>query len=237
MVDKISELNYLVIDSKNGVGTSTNFSYQLQNPIVIKKFIQMVYCSIPNTNYLIESGYNDAFKISFLDDPTFTVKEFTIPAKNYTSAELATTITSLINFDNCTISYDANTYKFSMSADNYNFTLNNISNNCYSILGWPYPQVSISKALYVKYGLDFVSPSLLYILINNLDNYKIHGKNTSGTFIIPIQSSTSEINIYSNNSEFTNVMFVNTDVVLNNIEIKIKKDDSTIYNNQNMSTK
>jgi len=83
----MNNLNYLVINSKyrQNNQSSTDFTIQLYKPIIIKKYIKLIFSSIPESSYQINEN-NQKFKIVFSDS---TTKQFNVPIGNYNTTSLA----------------------------------------------------------------------------------------------------------------------------------------------------
>ena len=233
----MNDVSYLVIDSKYKIsGHSCNFTQQLQSTVKITKFIQLLYCSIPNTEYLITTGYNDKFKVIFADA---VEKDVTLTSKNYNTTTLSAEILTKVNYASFTPAYSINEYKYIFSASQ-NFTIKKQDSTnlkkCNDIIGIGNNDIiSASNIAKSEKCINFTKPSKLYIHIKNLNNGKFYGSGPSSSFIIPINAGSGEVNVWNSNNSYTNVIFVNnTD--LNNIEIKLLRSDNTEWTNNDSET-
>lgn len=234
MTDKT--LNYIVINSQdkdNKIDTSTNFVYSFSHPIKIKNYIKLVHMSIPETSYLIQTNKNDKFHIIFADN---TNKTITIPQQNYDETTLANIIKTLVNYANFDITVNYDLRKFVLTA-NMNFTIkNDVNYNINDILGLNILQdnISIANTLTCPNIYDFLQPSMLYISIDELKNNKIMTKkNLYTSFVVPVFCGKNDVNFFDANHLYENIIYVDYDITLNYMNIKIYDQDGNLYNNQN----
>jgi len=115
---------FILIDSKYrraGIGSSTDFIYDLSEPINISNRVFLKYASIPLTSYLI-NNYNRTFKINSttitLDKGNYTQDSF----KDHLQNKLNSSFPGIY-----TVIFNANTYKFTISqASNFTLDMNSI---------------------------------------------------------------------------------------------------------------
>jgi len=219
---------YIVIDSskENALGTSCNFKYLLSENVVFKG-LKLLYCAIPFSSYLID-WTNDTFSIKFNDN---TIKNITITHCDYDTNSLATTINTLVNYSNFTMSFDQWLYKYKISASQ-NFQILNGTIN--ALLGFNDGQISnLNNATAINI-VDFLNDTLFYIKINNYYNNLIQDNNFSYTFVIPNTASKYEICYYFNNINFNNEIIFDYEQVENSLEICIYDLNNQKFDNNGL---
>jgi len=231
----MNNLNYLVINSKyrQNNQSSTDFTIQLYKPIIIKKYIKLIFSSIPESSYQINEN-NQKFKIVFSDS---TTKQFNVPIGNYNTTSLANIIKTNVNYDSFNIIFDTSINKFIFSSATKDFTIYSVPYSINYILGFDMNK-NYSSTLLVLYGanvLNFIEPSMFYICINNLYNPNIITNNNYNiSYIVPVTASKDDVN-YFNSNVYENIIYCEN-VKLTNLKIKIITDDGQDYQNQNLDT-
>lgn len=215
-------------NDKNNSST-TDFTFKLSTPITIRNYVQLYYAAIPNTSYLINSS-NNIFKVTFWNG---TVKQITIPSQNFTTDTLATYIKNNVNYNTFTPVYNSDTYKYSFTSSTLDFTINYVSNSVNKILGLlDTDQNSTWLSLKATNAPDFWDDKLLFISIEGLYGNIISNKSFSKSFIIPVTSARGNIIYYLNdNNDDDNKIEINSTILLNEFNVKIKKTDGTLWNN------
>lgn len=224
--------NYLIIDtSKRNTGTSTSCTISLDRNIIIKNYLHLVYAYIPITHYLMNDSTNK-LTIVFSDNPP-TTRAITLTNKNYDTTTLAIEIKNQIAFNGFKIKYDIDTYKYTCSTGLYNFTIKgNVNNSVNTVIGFnkDSDSSSLNLSLVSPNIIDFLSPSILYIKINDLTNKITSTKFNPHTFIVPITVAKGEVNLYYSDI-MKNSFETPQEENIQNINLTINTID--YYNNNN----
>lgn len=204
----------------------TDFVFPLAQTIKITNFFQLVYCSIPNTNYLI-NNYNNNLIITFNDS---TIKNIILVNKNYDVDSLATEIKNAINYSSFDMIFDKNMIKFQLSASQ-SF---NVSGSMCDILGITQNQLFNNSNVYTTNSINFTSPQILYISINEIQNPNvICNTSKSTTFFIHNSAMKNSIMAYYS-YDYDNIVYVDYPIDLNYIHVKILDESFNLYDNNNI---
>jgi len=215
----------ILIDSSDRMSSSnssSDFTINLTKPVIIKKSMQLKFCSIPNTWYLVNSN-NNTFSIKYSDS---VVENITLWIGDYTVNSLIDSLNLLLNHTNINISFDELLFKFKIVCDIDFQILNGWINN---LLGFENNQTSINQSLYAKNIFNFVYNWLYYICINDLFNTNIiSSKNKWFTFCILNNCDRNSLLFYYNNWYYENIYWTNNVHVFNSIWVKILDNNFNI---------
>ena len=139
-MDNLSKSKYLLIDSANRLSysnSSTDFYYRFVQGIEIYSYVKLIYCMIPNSQYLIEQNINDTFTITVNNDDDYLV---TLNYGDFSAIDLCENLKTGINQNqdlidiNFTCDFNNNTSHYIFSADT-DFTIT-FNNSLQKILGF-----------------------------------------------------------------------------------------------------
>lgn len=209
-------------ESKSADVNSSNSRkiWTLQNPIVlpnnsdVKMLCSVESCSIPLSFYTINDT-NNKLKIS---GTTYTIEN-----GNYSASSIITEIQSIQSA--FLMSYSATTSKFKLDASGSPFTIDDVDNNAYNLLG-----ISSSIHSYTTYlaphVVNLVYTSGVYLSLNNIENNNIDTgtlqQSSTCLLRIPINQPTNTYLQYFNNVGFKNLLSAS---VLNQVDLSILDDD------------
>jgi hypothetical protein len=194
--------------------------WSLQNPIVlpnnsdVKMLCSVESCSIPLSYYTINET-NNKIKING--------QTFIITNGNYNATSIITEIESIQQI--FTISYSATTSKFRFSTLQNAFTVDDVENNAYDLLGIISSEHAYTTLL-APHPVNLVYTSGIYVSLNNVENNNIDTgtiQQTSTCLLrIPINQPTNTYLQYFNNVGFKNLLSAS---VLNQVDLSILDDN------------
>jgi len=224
---------YIIINStatsESTSSTSTNFTFKLAQQIEISKYLKLLYCAIPCSNYLISASNNNLI-ITFADA---TVKNISIASQNYTTATLATAIQTAVNYASFAMVFDSNLSKYKLTASQ-NFS---ISGSMCKTLGIAQNQAFNSNPAntYAASSINFNSPQILYIKINEFSNENIFTAQPKPVSFFVHNNVLKNSIIYYFAEMYDNIVSVSTNpVLLSHLHIQILDEDFKIYDNLNI---
>jgi hypothetical protein len=222
----MNNIKKTIVINSNLYDNKTDFVFQLPQTIKITKYLQLVYASIPNTNYLITGDTNElvvAFSDGYNMLPTLT-------PKNYDVDTLSTEIKSKVNYAMFDIVFDKAKLKYQLTASQ-SF---NVTGSMCKILGIEQNQLFNNLNIYAKDSINFNMPQILYILVNEILNPNvICNTSKSSTFIIHNNVLKSNNIIYFSYM-YDNIVNVDYPIELNQLHIKILDENYQTYNNLNI---
>ena len=222
-------MKYFVVNSKNRLDyneSTHSFKIKLADTINITEGVQLKYCSIPFTEYLI----NDYSNILTIDDTNITLTK-----GNYNITDLLTHLNTKIqvSFANMTVTYNSSTLKMNFENDE-DFTLNfsNYNTELNEILGFTKNEVysSTSNVLESDKVINLQGPSTIYMYIPEIhqDVYTLSSKDIVNIgYTIPITCNREGIIEMNNLQGIDN--FISLSSKFNYITIELYKEKNRTF--------
>ena len=231
---------YLLIDSANRLSysnSSTDFYFKFTQGVEITSYVKLIYCMIPNSQYLIEENVNDTFIINV----NSTDYAITINQGDYSALDLCENLKTSINQNqdltdinfSCDFNNKRSHYLFSADSD---FTIT-FYNNLQKILGFS-QNINESNAnnLESDQYVYFIGTRYINIYIDqlNVNNQILSNQNINSTFFIPMLTDRRSVNIFNELSNYVNKLEITNKILLDTIRITIYDENNKVINLNNL---
>ena len=117
IVNVDSQFRKNLVNVDNTLSSSTEFNFDLADPLSNVKSLRLYAIHIPSTWYAFSKKQGNT---RFFIDTDISINQYDIPDGNYTPNQLVATVNDLINLNHIDISYNSSNYKTTISHDNSN---------------------------------------------------------------------------------------------------------------------
>jgi hypothetical protein len=232
----LREGNELNVDSRDGTGTTTNFSITINSAINVRE-LSLLEAEIPVTWYNVNSSNN---KFDFNDGVARTV---TITPSNYTATTLASALQTGLNASGTgltfTVTYSTATYKFTVAATGgFSMPFATGTNHTTSIclvLGFTATDHGSAASQVSDNAADLIGEPYIYLKCTSITgvNEGILSSNSNDTGVlarIPVNVNFGDVILYTAPKEHPTLIFNGTNITSLSFSLTYR-NNSVIDNN------
>lgn len=198
-------------------GTSTRFRVSISDTIENVKSVDLHYCAIPNTQYLIEVGINDTFSLTELANPPVNV---VLTEGSYSASELEVELKTQLDSVSPTVStytvvLNPTTLKLIITSTGPQFDFTFTGTGFYVLEQYIGFNTGVNSSVLVGGVQTLQSPNVinlardteLFIKFTNFSNIVRGSDGRASCFIVPVTTNFGSFTIFNENSAFESIVF------------------------------